>query len=289
MSVDLTITQKGLFKKTLPLSVILGDRLHYGSYDDSWRLKNGELAEREFIAYLPDAIARGFSVTWNNLEKHSVDMRLLTPTGREEIKEFYAAVSRIMKYWNADLLVEGEKVSLERWTAGSGDYIDFNTRVLHDICQKIEDGEIREYTLFSALWPLTIGKEEAHSFIDDPGAFDSWLSEKQSIDVYYAGPRFYRTENGIIGRYVLSENVRSVFPLKPEVPFGMTDPETGNQLKCDNFLVSFFSFTKDGFIGELNYDSFIRRLPSEKTSRYDQKNCIIEQMDLGELQELVSD
>ena len=80
MSVDLTITQKGLFPKTLPLSVILGDRLRYGSYDAAWRLEQGKLAEGEFIAYLPDAIGRGFSVTWSDREKHRVELRLLSPT-----------------------------------------------------------------------------------------------------------------------------------------------------------------------------------------------------------------
>lgn len=33
MSVEITIKQKGFFKKSLPLEVILGNNLKYGAYD----------------------------------------------------------------------------------------------------------------------------------------------------------------------------------------------------------------------------------------------------------------
>ena len=289
MSVDLTITQKGLFKKTLPLSVILGDRLHYGSYDAGWRLEQGKMGDKEFTAFLPDAIARGFSVTWNAQEKHRVDIRLLSPTGREEIREFYATVGRIMQYWNADLWVEGEKVSFDHWMAGLNDFIDFNTRALHSFCKKINDGESKELTLFSAFWPQTVGEEEALRFADNPNAFEAWLHEKQSVDAYYATPRFYQTDGGIVGRYALSEDCRSIFPLTPSVPFGLTDPGTGKQLDCDNYQVAIFSSTEDEIIGELSFDSFIQRLPSEKITRYDKKNNLIAPLSLGELQKILGD
>lgn len=289
MSVDLTITQKGLFKKTLPLTVILGDRLHYGSYDAGWRMEQGKLAENEFTAFLPDSIARGFSVTWNAREKHRVDVRLLSPTGRKEIREFYAAVGRIMKYWNADLWVDCEKVSFDHWMAGLNDFIDFNTRTLHSFCRKINDGESEELTLFSAFWPLTIGKEEALRFEEDPDAFEAWLHEKQSVDAYYASPVFCQPDAGIIGRYVLIENCRSIFPLTPSVPFGLTDSDTGRQLVCNDYHVDVFSSTENKIIGELSFDLFIQRLPSEKVTRYDKNNNLIAPLSLGELQKILGD
>ena len=289
MSVDLTITQKGLFKKTLPLTVILGDRLHYGSYDAGWRMEQGKLAENEFTAFLPDSIARGFSVTWNAREKHRVDIRLLSPTSRVEIKEFYAAVGRIMQYWNADLWVEGEKVSFDRWMAGLNDFIDSNTRALHCFCKRINDGESEELTLFSAFWPLTVAKEEALRFEDDPDAFEAWLHEKQSVDAYYVSPRFYQTDAGIIGRYVLKENCRSIFPLTPSVPFGLTDSGTGQQLVCNDYQVDIFSSTEDEIIGKLSFDLLIQRLPSEKITRYDKNNYLIEPLSPGEIQKILGD
>ena len=41
MSIDITIRQKGFFKKDLPLEIILGNNLSYGAYDDGWRLEIG--------------------------------------------------------------------------------------------------------------------------------------------------------------------------------------------------------------------------------------------------------
>ena len=96
MSLDVTIKQTGLFKKTLPLSVLLGDRLHYGWDDDGVRLQQGQLADDGFVAFLPDAIARGFSMTWNAQETQHVELHLPSPTSREEIRDFYATVQRVM-------------------------------------------------------------------------------------------------------------------------------------------------------------------------------------------------
>ena len=289
MSVDLTITQKALFPKTLPLSVILGDKLRYGRYDAAWRLERGKLAEEEFIAYLPDAIGRGFSVTWNAREKRRVELRLLSPTGRAEIREFYAAVGRIMGYWHADLRVDGEKLRCDRWMAGMDDFISFNTRALRDICQKIKDGESRELTLFSALWPLTIGQEEALRFSADPAAFDTWLHEMQSIDAVYVGPRFYQTDAGIVGRYVLCEDCRSIFPLAPSVPFGLTDPGTGKQLVCDDHRVAIFSSAEEKILGELPFDRFLRRLPADKLARYDEHCVLIAPLSHSECKTILGD
>ena len=58
MSIDITITQKGLLKKALPLPVILGKDLQYGALEGE-RLEPGKLGEADLIAYLPEAIGRG--------------------------------------------------------------------------------------------------------------------------------------------------------------------------------------------------------------------------------------
>ena len=57
MSIDVILTQKGLFKKPMPLEVILGKELAYGKME-GFRLIRGQLGETEFLAYHPEHIAR---------------------------------------------------------------------------------------------------------------------------------------------------------------------------------------------------------------------------------------
>jgi len=283
MSLDITITQKGLFKKTLPLEVILGNRLSYGSYDYAWRLEEGKTEENMFTAFLPDALARGFSVTWNCEEKQCVGLRLLTPTAREEIREFYSAVMRIMNYWNADLTVDGEKTSLRKWAGGMGDYIEFNTRALDDYCRGVIDGSSNVMTFFSALWPLTVGRDEAEKFAGDPDAFERWMHEKQSVDAYCAAPMFFGKDGTVVGRYVFVENCRCIFPKEPSVPFGLNDAATGKALECGEYMVGICPEEGEGISETVGFGEFLSRLPSGKVSRYDGKSLLIEPVALDEL------
>lgn len=273
MSVDLTITQKGIFKKTLPLSVILGDKLRYGVPGEGNCLEPGKTGDGCLILYLPDAIGRGFSITWTLNEMNKVDLRLLTPTCTAEIREFYNTVARITKYWNGELCVEGYIEKPDEWLAGMGEFILFNKQALNTYARKVADGEEKYYVLNCALWPLVMGREEAQKFVDHPAAFDAWLHEKQSIDAYYAAPRFSIVDGEVIGRLMLAEDYTTILPLNPIVPVGMKDPRTGKELKCSKYFVVLCSFTEK-LLGNVYIEEIAELLPAGKYCRFDE-NCIL--------------
>ena len=288
MSVDVRITQKSLFKKTLPFSVIIGDRLQYGFYNQSWRLEVGRCGSDYFTAFLPDAIARGFTVTWNPNEKRRVDLRLLSPTGREEIREFYRTVERIMRHWNAELEVDGNRLALSEWMAEIDSFYEFNTKALRDVCQRIiDEKDGHQLTFFSAKWPLTLGKEEALRFRDDADAFEAWMHERQSMEVYYAIPAYQMVDGKVLGAYVLTDGCRSIFPTKPHAPLGIHDPETGQPLECNDYQIKFYSTKEEQIIGALPYEDFLAELAKENVSRYDETSLLIEPMDISEIQKML--
>ena len=68
MSIDIRITQKGLLKKTLPLHVITGSDLCYGT-SDGMKLKENDLSSDEIILYHSNHISRGFSIEWTPEKK----------------------------------------------------------------------------------------------------------------------------------------------------------------------------------------------------------------------------
>ena len=138
-------------------------------------------------------------------------------------------------------------------------------------------------------FPIILGREEAETFLNDESTdkFKEHMHGKQSIDVYYPKPNFYRTDEGIMGMYCLSEDVRSIFPKKPFVPFGICDPETDKALEVDVWKVFLYSGSLNTQIGELSYDELIERLPESKVSPFDSENILIEGLNLSEMKGLL--
>ena len=277
MAIDVLIKQKLFGSKTMPLEVILGDHLHYGNFVND-QLHVGELGETEFIAYNPQSIGRGFSVVWNPKEKKTIALRLPLPSTTQELKDFYDAVERMVKHWDGKLIVDGSRVSLPEFQAGFDNMVDFNDKTIKQLSQQILDGESDTLTLYSAMWPLAIGQEEAALFMENPDYYAEWLHEKQSMDVFFASPHFYVGDNGIFARYILTNNLPTVFPHQPIVPFGTTDPATGKPLECKEWLICLGIEGEKEPLCEMEYNKFLSLIPENKKSKYDGSHFLLAEM-----------
>jgi hypothetical protein len=291
MSIDIVIRQKGFFKKILPLSVILGDHLVGGTYDQHFRLEEGHVSPGgEMAVYDPAQKARGFTVTWS---RKSATLRALNPTTTHELEDFYAAVERIMGYWNATLEVDGFKnVPLQTFLDGRSAMIQHNEQYLARFLEKTMDKKpLESVTLFSALWPLELGAKEAAEIRNAPegipARFAGWLHELQSADTYYAAVGYTEEADGIVGRFAFTEDCDSLFPVKPSVPFGVTSSD-GQPFEVSRYEVAVFSTTTRSVIGKLPYDAFMTALSPNKVSYYDAKRVRIAPHSLAELKELIA-
>lgn len=283
MSIDVTIRQKGFFKKELPLKVILGNNLSYGTFD-GLRLETGVIKGDEFIVYNSARIGRGFSVAYDQANKSEIALRLLHPTSTEELHDFYQCVGRIVNCWKCVLEVDGEETGPDDFQRGLSQMCRFNESTLRHMANEIINEKRGNTTLFSAFWPLVIGKTEAELF-NESGveAFRDWLHKKQSIDAYYAKPAFFEENGTVIGRYVIIENTLSIFPLKGQVPFGAVDNRTNKPLLCDFYKMYVYSTTKDSMLGNLPYEQFFQYINNKKISRYDADHIMIKPLYLAEL------
>ena len=294
MSIDIVIRQKGLFKKTLPLSVILGDSLACGVYEAGFRLNPGEWRSEdgEILVYDPHHKGRGFSVIWTPTQKKGVVLRALHPTCAEELKAVYATVGRITDYWSCSLEVDGNPMTPAEFQAGFSDMLEANNRYLDlFIEESIDKEQYESMTLFSAFWPLEFGAKEAAEVRDAPeGApsrFAGWLHEMQSADTYYAVAGYMEEDDGIIGRFAFTEDCDSLFPVKPAVPFGVTGAD-GRPLVVSRYEVAIFSTTTQSVIATIPYDAFMTSLSPDKVSYYDAKRVRIAPHSLTELKELIA-
>lgn len=287
MSIDVLIKQRLFGNKTMPLQVILGEHLHYGNFVKD-QLNVGELGETEFIAYNPKSIGRGFSVVWNPKEKKAIALRLPQPSTTQELKDFYDAIERMVNHWHGNLVVDGRRVSLPDFLSNFENMVNFNNKILNRFSQQVLDGESDKLTLYSTMWPLTIGKEEATMFMENPNYYAEWLHEKQSMNVYFASPAFYIGDNGIFARYILTNNLPAVFPYHPTVPLGTTDPATGKQLECKEWLILLGVEGEKEPLCEMEYSKFLSLIPENKKSKYDGNHFLLDEMTEEEIRAFCS-
>lgn len=295
MSIDIVIRQKGLFKKALPLSVILGDNLACGVYEAGYRLDPGEWKSEdgEIVVYDPHHKGRGFSVIWTPTQKTGVTLRALHPTSTYELKAFYATVARITDYWSCSLEVDGNPMTPAEFQAGFSDMLEANDRYLDLFIRESLDKEPYEsMTLFSAFWPLEFGAKEAAEVKNAPeGAparFARWLHEMQSVDTYYAVAG-YAEEDGIVSRFAFTEDCDSLFPVRPSVPFGITGADS-KPLEVSRYEVAIVATSTPSVsvIGTIPYEAFMAALSPDKVSYYDAKRVRIAPHSLSELKELIA-
>ena len=290
MSLDIKIIQTSVEKKTMPLKVILGADFLYGAYDDGWRLHTGVRNENNFVCYLPMQFARGIAVEWSEDEVDMISLRALTPTATVELRALFEMVYRICTYWQCELLLDDKPMDVDEFLDSYPTILAFNQNTLKEMAKSIINGENEEMTLFSVKWPLVMGKNEAEAFSVEPTYFSKWLHDKQNIDAHHANPAFYRTDEGVIGRYALAEDTVCIMPIKPYVPYGYDDPETGELIQCEDFGMLLYDIRKGENIGELEYRDFIakvRRHFSSKVRGYDGNHIIINALTMDDLRKLV--
>ena len=287
MSIDVLIKQRLFGNKTMPLQVILGEHLHYGNFVKD-QLNVGELGETEFIAYNPKSIGRGFSVVWNPKEKKAIALRLPQPSTTQELKDFYDAIERMVNHWHGNLVVDGSRVSLPDFLSNFENMVNFNNKILNHFSQQVLDRKSDTLTLYSTMWPLTIGKEEATMFMENPNYYTEWLHEKQSINVYFACPDFYIGDNGIFARYSLTNNLPAVFPYQPTVPLGAIDPATGKLLECKEWLILLGVEGEKEPLCEMEYSKFLSLIPENKKSKYDGNHFLLDEMTEEEIRAFCS-
>lgn len=287
MSIDVLIKQRLFGNKTMPLQVILGEHLHYGNFVKD-QLNVGELGETEFIAYNPKSIGRGFSVVWNPKEKKAIALRLPQPSTTQELKDFYDAIERMVNHWHGNLVVDGSRVRLPDFLSNFENMVNFNNKILNHFSQQVLDRKSDTLTLYSTMWPLTIGKEEATMFMENPNYYAEWLHEKQSINVYFACPDFYIGDNGIFARYSLTNNLPAVFPYQPTVPLGAIDPATGKLLECKEWLILLGVEGEKEPLCEMEYSKFLSLIPENKKSKYDGNHFLLDEMTEEEIRAFCS-
>lgn len=253
MAVDIVIKQGKRHKGEINISDIVRDDLAFGIHNSYYILKEVEEEQEGYhIIYNPENIGRGISL-YNEIPlKEDITLSVSMPSAKSDFELLQEIINRIDAKINiSEIIVDEESYKLNELEEHINNLKEYNDHILKTF--KVD--EYDKLAIPSALFPLILSKEIMNNLAVDPRLFDRFLDEKQREDVYYPTPAFYRINEAdeIIGMYVLTTGVTSVFPLEPTLPVGCDFKE-----EDVNWKVSIFSNNLDKVLGELSYEEFLK-------------------------------
>lgn len=282
MSVEITIHQRRLFKKQLPLQVLTGSKLRYGTFD-GMRIQPSGLPQDDedvIILYHPKHIGRGFSADWHSGIRDEITLCLPVPSTTQEIDAFYDAVSRVCAHWDAEWFEQdGESVSVLQIGEQRIAMADFHLRALNELCT--DEGET---TLPCTFFPLVLGASEkamlreAHSL----RPFCDYLHEKQAADVYYPMPQFFHEDGSLCGVFVIPSDTDCVLPHTPEPPL-LSEIQNG---EIAHWYVTFYPIGGNTITGKLKYEDFLHEIHFDELNYFDAAHHILPGMSPERQQQL---
>lgn len=275
MAVDVLIKSGGLFKKNINIKDIIFDDMRYGIMDDNYRLVENEIGKYTVVFY-KEHLCRGYEVS---VIDNTINLRMTLPTSDIDIDFFYDYIKRIMKRLKVKKFVRNDIVeTIENIDLFKEEDKALSLDTLQIMLDDINSGKYREMYLFGVMNPIVVTNLELVDINNDIKKFGEFMHNKQKLDIYYAKAGIYKRNDGsLFGVYVLTENVKSVFPYEPG-EFILND-----DIVMDDWNISFVVDSK--ILGVISYSDFLREV--KKDINYDSKHFIIE-LDSKKIEKLIN-
>lgn len=280
MAIEATLKDHSLFKKQLPWHVILGNNLEYGVVEtegsnyNAYEVDTTKTPTTGCVTYQYKKKARGIYLEFNNTRTKQIKITLPLPSTEDEIVEFFDMLKRISEYWKCDIAVDENVFSRKDITEDLiYYYIRFNEDTVNSMCKEIIDGEANNRMLPCLTYPLILGKKEAEKFYNNRKAYYQWMNDKQSLEDYYATPKYYADSNGenLTGQYLIIPDIECIFPYKPTPAYYIQDESRVKDCK-DYFMSSNYGQT----IKASDYREFIENIPEYKKVVFDDEHFTVQ-------------
>lgn len=290
MSVEITIHQKGLLKNKISLETMLMNKFLYGVYnDDNYVLEEGGKVNNQAILYHPEHIARGITVIWK--DNKDIELSLLLPTTNEEIDDFYELISHLCQLCHTNCFIQdGIEKTINELSPLKQDIKIVNYQSLQQI---LNDDSYDTSVLFCAMWPLHFCRTKVQHWLDDQdlSTFSKELHEFQKKDLYYANAKCYCVNRegeaqSIMGVYVVTATVDTIFPLKARVPYSCINLQTGEKVKVDYYVVYLASAKQNKVLGEVPFDAFVEELTKHELHEFDNEFIYFDGLSEEEIQRI---
>ena len=279
MSREVFIHNSRLFKKSLSLADIIGDSPYEVSYLDEHMRMTGQEGESCFtLLYDGNCIGRGVQVVENN--KNTIHLAVNLPCTQEDVQMLYKVSRRIASLWKSDsIIVEETKVALSEIEQVEEQDIALNKSILIN-APKVFGNEYA--TLFCAILPICVPVTQLQGYSDNYQGFSHYLNEKQEIGAFYSCPLICSLDGELVSIYVGISDGKFILPYTPQMSF----KEEGNEVQCNRALIAIPEVFPDGTISQLDYQTFIDRIPKEKKTEFDCQHILVSNLSNKELQSI---
>ena len=215
---------------------------------------------------------RGFECSYSD-ENHSYDVRVFTPSTSADWHGALSFIERLASHFGVTVTdEEGEEYEGNNITYDYHHDIEFGVKCF----DKSREGHF----IFGVKRPIFLSEPTIDKFLaaeDKVKAFDDFVAAQlQHEDIYIARPIFMQNDKDeIIGIYALTKTVPSVLPYKYP-PFIDLTKYNLTQEDIKEWRVHFADYDErfsgeDQFptIGDMDYQTFLERLPEEKIQKLD--------------------
>ena len=240
--------------------------------------------------------ARGFELSYDKKNKDYV-VRIFTPSSREDWLLALDYIKTLAKKFNSEI----ENNRGEIYTIKELDKFDYESDILYGISSisaKINDREGAQYIILGINRLVVFNKkmfDKIYSSGNTIDAFSTTVREIQYLDASSAPQNFFKNnDNGkIMGNYTLVEGLRTILPYIPNVEFENSNIVKNEDISVWNITLLIIELNKnDGknyycLVGNLEYDKFIKKLPTDKYKFIDGAYIMLEPLTKEEILKLL--
>ena len=304
MSINITIENKGLFRKKLSyskLQTLLNKEYNFGimnsAYVNDGYNREENIENKSFIVYRNKGkIGRGF---WFSipLGQKEFYLTLNVPSTTKDIMDMYDFIGKIADYLGTKFIIQdSQNVKFEEINE------NFRKKMISDNYSELQRVfEVYDFTLFGAKNPIwfpkemeekckTLSGEKLENYVSD------YVNSKQLHDYYYMKPSFFnppKDSNKIIGVYALTKGVDSIIPKEPYVSYNCG---LAIDTSIDSWLINvvFLKVDEKGKVIDSSvsdpifYEDFMRKIDKNKLEIYDRNHYILKGLSEEELKEILN-
>ncbi len=281
MSVVVNINQDLNKKKKITLKeleeMVNSEQLYYGVPNQAYCLENytggKEIRNQLFVLFSRKTYGRGISFFVD--DDYNIELVLNYPATNTDIEVFYHFIKSCCENLELEtFLQEGEEYSLRQIEDLKQEVKTFNQKYIR---QELKEG----LTIFGCIYPITIEKnfiKSVHIVLPErvTDLFELYLDKKQKQDCYFAKPIIYTNnqEDSYYARYALTEDVPSIFPLEPYLPFGYKQ-DYFKKIKSWNVAIIEPKNQEFKMIAEIPFADFKKMIDKKKCPAFDAKHIIV--------------
>lgn len=231
--------------------------------------KKRDIRNIQFILYDPTMIGRG--ITFLLKPNYDIELSVNYFNTEHDIRMFYKLIKSLCDLLEVNNFYQEEKLySINDLNKLENEEVSFNNQLLIKELEK-------EQTIYGAIYPITLETTFFNQLKqlekkEIPIQYQIYLNEKQQQSYYYAKALLEKCNNEIKGFYVLTENVPSIIPLKPYVPFGYQLP---NDTVIKNWYVSFIKFPEFKKSGVIPFEQLNQLFDLENCTKFDENHIIV--------------